>query len=58
MLNRLRTFYTRTGRTLAPSMALALTAGLLLASCDNASVGGNSGGSDDLGDGVCVISTT
>jgi hypothetical protein len=56
MLKRLRTFYTRTGRTLAPSMALALTAGLLLAYCDNASVGGSSGGSDDLGDGVCVIS--
>ncbi len=55
MLKRLRTFYTRTGRALAPSMALALTAGLLLAYCDNTTVG-TGGGGDDPDNGVCVLS--
>ena len=56
MLKRLRTFSTRTGRALVPSMALALTAGLLLAYCDNTTVG-TGGGGQEPGDGTCVIST-
>lgn len=54
MLKRLRTFQTRSGRTLFPSMALALAAGLVLAYCDNTTVGGGTG--PDPTGGACIVS--
>ena len=58
MFKRLQTFRTRSGRTLVPSMALALTAGLVLAYCDNTTVGTGTGGPDpDPNGGACIVST-
>ena len=56
MLKRLRTFHTRGGRKLAPSMALALAAGLVLAYCDNTATVGGGTGPDPTG-GACIVSS-